>query len=104
MNIEEIILETMDGEIVSDILKGLGYSGRFNIYYINGAGNKPCYCTPCKTGILVHELNSYDGKVARLKHTQDICVRDWKSLCKAVLKLLNKNFRCFNGITYIKKE
>lgn len=104
MNINEIILETMNGDNVCDILKGLGYSGAFNIYDIRGVGRKACYCTLGNTAGLVHEINTHDGKVARLKNSQDIAILSWKPLCQAVLTLLNKNFKCFNGITYLKME
>ena len=96
--------EGMYGDDICNIFTSLGYSGRFNIYKIKGAGRKACYSTPCNSLVFHKELNNYGANVRHLKDSTEIVVFNWNDLCDASLKLLNKNFRCFNGITYIKRS
>lgn len=95
--------EEMYGDNVCDIFSSLGYPGRFNIYDIKGAGRKACYTIPCRSLAFHRELNNYEGKVRHLKNSTEIVVFNWHNLCNASLKLLNKNFRCFNGVSYLKR-
>lgn len=65
-------------EETTNIFTSLGYGGCFNIYDIPGAGTKAVYDTPCGSIVLFN----------------------WKYIGEASLKLLNKSFRCFNGVQY----
>lgn len=60
-------------EEITNIFTSLGYGGCFNIY---GA---------C---------------VKHLRYTTSIVLFNWTYIGEASLKLLNKSFRCFNGVQY----
>lgn len=94
----------MQGEDITTIFTSLGYAGAFHIYDIAGAGRKACYCTPCRSIAFTRELNNHGATVRHLKDSTDIVVFNWANLCDAALKILNKNFRCFGGPSYLKKN
>ena len=87
-------------EEITNIFTSLGYSGCFNIYDIPGAGTKAAYDTPCGSMAFTRELNKYDACVKHLRYTTSIVVFNWTYIGEASLKLLNKSFRCFNGVPY----